>query len=156
MKNFYALQNLAIFKGKSNKSQSTTDVQRSQKVSVIKLIDWRISHTCIFHQKTNCTLDNKIIWTNLGSILSSKREKSFYYEMIVNRLSSTRLLSVIVWVSVVLKRTVVDINLHFNNMSRNHLQSDVNCKSSVDGIYVWLLLSLVSLAMVLLAVIGSG
>ena len=56
--------------------------------------------------------------------------------MIVNRLSSTRLLSVIVWVSVVLKRTVVDINLHFNNMSRNHLQSDVNCKSSVDGIYV--------------------
>ena len=46
------------------------------------------------------------------------------------------LLSVIVRVSIVLKRTVVvDNDWRFDNLSGSHLQSHVNCGSSVDGIY---------------------
>ena len=45
------------------------------------------------------------------------------------------LLSVIVRVSIVLKRTVVDNDLTFRQPGGSHLQSYVNCGSSVDGIY---------------------
>ena len=42
----------------------------------------------------------------------------------------------IVRVSIVLKRTVVvDNDRRFDNLSGSHLQSHVNCGSSVDGIY---------------------
>ena len=44
--------------------------------------------------------------------------------------------SVIVWVSVVLKRTVGDSDSCFENLSGSPLQSQSDVVSSVDGIYV--------------------
>ena len=44
--------------------------------------------------------------------------------------------SVIVRVSVVLKRTVGDSDWRFDNLCGSHLQSQSNIVSSVDGIYV--------------------
>ena len=44
--------------------------------------------------------------------------------------------SVIVRVSVVLKRTVGDSDRRFDNLSGSHLQSQSNIVSSMDGIYV--------------------
>ena len=43
----------------------------------------------------------------------------------------------IIWVSVVLRRTVWgDFQWRFDNQSGSDLQSQVNCGTSVDGIYV--------------------
>ena len=43
----------------------------------------------------------------------------------------------IIRVRVVLRRTVWgDFDGHFDNLSGNHLQSQVNCGTSTDGIYV--------------------
>ena len=50
----------------------------------------------------------------------------------------------IVRVSVVLKlRTVVvvDTDRRFDNLSESHLQSHVNCQSSVDNIYIYIRLT---------------
>ena len=44
--------------------------------------------------------------------------------------------SLIIQMSVVLKRTVGDSDLRFNNLSRSHLQRQSDIVSSVDGIYV--------------------
>ena len=50
----------------------------------------------------------------------------------------------IVWVSVVLRRTVWgDIDWRFDNLSGSHHQSQVNCESSVDVISLWSLFWLV-------------
>ena len=55
-------------------------------------------------------------------------------------LELSSLSSVIIHASVVLKRTVGDSDLHFNNLSGSHLQSQSNIAWSVDGIYcLWLL-----------------
>ena len=48
----------------------------------------------------------------------------------------TSLSTVIARVSVVLKRTVGDSDLRFDNLSGSPLQSQSNIISSVDGIYV--------------------
>ena len=56
--------------------------------------------------------------------------------------SISSLSSVIVRVSVVLKRTVGDSDWHFDNLSGSHLQSQSNIVSSVDGrwyLCLWLL-----------------
>ena len=50
--------------------------------------------------------------------------------------SISSLSSVIVRVSVVLKRTVGDTDCRFDNLSGSHLQSQSNIVLSVDGIYV--------------------
>ena len=49
----------------------------------------------------------------------------------------------IVRVSVVLKRTVGDSDLRFDNLSGSHLQSQSNIVSSVDGIFMSLVIDLI-------------
>ena len=56
----------------------------------------------------------------------------------------------IVQVSVVPKRTVVhDIDCCFDNLSRSHLQSHVNCGSSVDDIYIYIYIYKMNLSSVI-------
>ena len=50
----------------------------------------------------------------------------------------------IIQVIVVLKRTVIDSDWHFNNLCSCHLQSQVSCITSVDGIKLWLVTLLVN------------
>lgn len=48
-------------------------------------------------------------------------------------------LSMIVQVNILLNRSVVDSDSHFNNLHSSHLQGQSEFITSVDGIKLWLL-----------------
>jgi len=52
--------------------------------------------------------------------------------------------NIIVWLKVVLNRTVVDSSLCFDNLCDTIFRVKVSCITSLYGIKIWLLISLVN------------
>ena len=73
---------------------------------------------------------------NTGLVFPRNRNLLWFHSKWFELRSISSLCSVIVRVSVVLKRTVGDSDWRFDNLSGRHLQSHCDIVSSVDGIYV--------------------
>ena len=73
---------------------------------------------------------NTVYTWNVNSCFDANNGNNFNHQL------DLQLSSVIIWASVVPKRTVAGSDRHFDNLCQSHFQSQSDFVSSVDGIYV--------------------